>query len=230
MKRYTLAATLLSSNLRRDGPWNTEQHLQRSLQQTVISNASNHKEQLKFRERNGHEKHNTYGLGDADEREDDERDGLERRVRPGESGGERRPVPSHGHHADGDHHRHEREHEEVADGPDHLGRQPAAELGDHEGGDAERDGAEEQAHGALPDAGVVHVGLGRRALRLAVVDLPSHPVGVVLDEGEPRQLQKKKKKEKILRADQRLFRMIESVSECIGNQTRKNDVYRRDLN
>jgi hypothetical protein len=62
-----------------------------------------------------------------------------------------------------------------------------------------------------------------------VVDLPSHPVGVVLDEGEPRQLQKKKN-EKILRADQRLFRMIESVSECIGNQTRKNDVYRRDLN
>jgi hypothetical protein len=108
-----------------------------------------------------------------------------------EGGGERRLVALHGDYTEDDHGRHEDEHHEVADGPDDPGRELPAQLGDEQGGDAERDGAQEEADGALPDAGVVQVRLAARALRLAVENLPAHPVGVVLEEGEPRELHAK---------------------------------------
>ena len=135
----------------------------------------------------------SYGLRDADEGEDSERGTLECVVGAGgEGGGERGPVALHGDDAEDDHGRHEDEQHEVADGPDDPGRELPAQLGDEEGGDAQRDGAEEEAHGALADARVVQVRLAARALRLAVEDLPPHPVRVVLDEREPRELRSTK--------------------------------------
>lgn len=129
----------------------------------------------------------THSLWDADDREEGERGGPDLWVRPGKVSGEGRVVPLGGDQAEDHHQRHDDEDEEVADGPDDLGRERAAELGDEERGDTEGDGAEEQADGALAHAGVV---LGRLGpLWDTVVNLPAHPVGVVLDEREPRELQ-----------------------------------------
>lgn len=134
----------------------------------------------------------TYGLRDADECKGGERYALVRFVRAGETGSERGIVALRGDHAKDDHDDHDYEHHQVADRPDDPGRELPAQLGDEEGCDAERDGAEEEADGALAHPGVVGVRLAAHALRLSVVDLPAHPVGVVLDEGEPRELRAKR--------------------------------------
>jgi hypothetical protein len=130
----------------------------------------------------------TYGLRDAEEREDGERHALHSFVGPIEVVGERIVVSLGGDQAEDDQGHHRGEHHEVADGPDDPGRELPAQLGDEERRDAEGDGAEEQADGAHADAGVVGIHLAGAPLRHAVVDLPTHPVRVVLEEGEPREL------------------------------------------